>query len=226
MRRGLAIILSGLVLSACASGPSGHRGAGGIAFRPAANPTGVLTADLAFARAYQTDGLDHARRDYAFENTVFLGPDDRNGLPAMTGWRPYNVWSSCDGSLAATYGAYEQSARNFGDYVTIWRRAEKGEYRAVVRLARQLPAPAKRPEFAQAKTAQCGADHLFHDARSDRPDFSAIDPTAPSGAAFDDTLTYRWAADDDSFIRVSMMRDGEMQPIIDFHSPMREKGER
>lgn len=109
-------ILMGLAL-ALASSPalSQDRRSGGT---PAnANPGGVVAEELAFARLAQDKGQWTAFRETATKDAVMFAPQmvyvqeylkDRANPPQAVKWQPHQVWSSCDGSLAVTRGAWQR----------------------------------------------------------------------------------------------------------------------
>lgn len=118
--------LAALALSACAAGPN-TRGPG---LRPAANPSDVIAAELAFARLAREKGQWTAFRDTATADAVLFVPQRTNARtwlngradPATSvGWQPSAVWSSCDGSYAVTQGHW-QSGNSSGGFVTVWQR--------------------------------------------------------------------------------------------------------
>ena len=119
-------LLAALALSACTAGP-GLRGRG---LPPAANPSAVIAAELAFARLAQEKGQWSAFRETATGDAVMFVPQrisaqtwlkGRADPPVAVKWQPSAVWSSCDGSYAVTRGNW-QSANASGGFVTVWQR--------------------------------------------------------------------------------------------------------
>ena len=109
------------LLAGCATG--GSRGFDGEygdrdpdRFRRA-NPSAVIAAELAFARLAQEKGQWTALLETSTGNAVMFVPQPVNaheGLrrqtnpPEAVRWQPHQVWSSCDGTLAVTKGAWQR----------------------------------------------------------------------------------------------------------------------
>src|SRR5690606_39127749 len=105
MRRFAAIALAA-ALAACATAPRDRTD-----LRPNANPSAVIAAEMAFARAAQEKGQWTAFRQYATRDAVMFVPEPVNAQQWLRGqadpaqavtWQPYQVWSSCDGSFAVS----------------------------------------------------------------------------------------------------------------------------
>ncbi|MFA6219036.1 MAG: hypothetical protein WC692_04560 [Erythrobacter sp.] len=160
----IAAILLALALAACASGPD-PRDRYARLLTPVANPSKVVAAELAFARAAQEKGQWTAFRQFATEDAVMFVPEPVNAQewlrkqadPAQAvAWQPHEVWSSCDGSLAVTRGAWQRPGGTFGYFTTVWQRDSKtGEYRWVMDQGDALTTPLIEPEFIATTIASC-----------------------------------------------------------------------
>lgn len=219
MRRLLLPALALLPIAGCAS-PSGR---GDIYNRPlAANPSGFIAAELAFARLARDKGQWTAFRETAADDAVMFVPqrvlarDWLKGKPdpaqAVT-WQPHAVYVSCDGNAGATTGAWQKGPA-FGYFTTIWRRdPRKGEMRWVLDHGADLTAPREAPDFIESKQAACGS----------RPDAAATaaDEGAVIGLSGDRTLSWTSIVGPDGSRRITVrMWDGSaMTPVIDDRVP-------
>lgn len=190
-RAKLAVALSVLALSACAG--SGSRDRYDYLLRqPVANPSEVVATELAFARAAQEDGQWTAFREYSTDDAVMFVPEPVNAHewlgkqqnPAQAvKWQPHQVWSSCDGSLAVTKGAWQRPDGSVGYFTTVWERQNNGEYKWVLDQGDALAEPLAAPEFVQTMVADCARDGdqsgLVADAAS-----SLLDDTMPAGGEY------------------------------------------
>ncbi len=158
-----AIIALSAALAACSSpGPRGPStsvinrvltGAPGEA-----QPSTIVSTELAYARAAKERGLFTAGSDFAAPGALLHG---RNGPVSFavlaertddpekaTEWAPRVVVQSCDGSLALSQGRFKDAEGFVGNYVTVWSRQSDGEFKWVYDVAgRDNPQPPPRPEF-------------------------------------------------------------------------------
>ena len=81
-----------------------------------ANPSAVVAEELAFARLAQEKGQWTAFRETATKDAVMFVPQmayaqdflkDKPNPAQAVKWQPHQVWSSCDGSVAVTRGAWQ-----------------------------------------------------------------------------------------------------------------------
>jgi predicted small lipoprotein YifL len=196
-KRVLLVALLALALAAC-SGQSRPRGP---ELPPAANPSAVIAAELAFARLAQEKGQWTAFAQYAADDAVMFVPEPVNAkqwLKKQTNpaqavkWQPYQVWSSCDGTLAVTKGAFQQPNGTVGYFTTVWERHRNGEdYKWVMDQGDTLAQPLAEPEMIAATVADCGGKQ-FPPAI-----VSAPSSTIHQGAAKDGTLTWSVAVNPD-----------------------------
>lgn len=188
----LAALVASLTLAACATDTRPPR-PGEDRFRRA-EPSRVIAAELAFARAAQEKGQWTAFAEFATGDAVMFVPEPVNARQWLRGranppqavrWQPHQVWSSCDGTLAVTRGAWQRPDGSVGYFTTVWQRQGNGAYRWVMDQGDTLTAPLQAPEMISATAATCGS----------RPTPPADIPAEPqdklnTGAARDGTL--RW----------------------------------
>ena len=140
-RAALLTALAASLVAGCASGGPGVRGArlGGPRDREEfrANPSAVIAAELAFARLAQEKGQWTAFLETSTEEAVMFVPQPVNARQWLRGranppqavrWQPHQVWSSCDGTLAVTKGAWQRPDGTVGYFTTIWERQRDGDY--------------------------------------------------------------------------------------------------
>ena len=151
-------------LLACTAGPAGRDVHVPRDFRARANPSAVIAAELAFARAAQEKGQWTAFREHAADGAVMFVPQpvdakawlrsQQDPAQAVT-WQPHRVWSSCDGSLAVTKGAWQRPDGSVGYFTTVWQRQRNGQYKWVMDQGDTLPQPLEAPAMIEAKVAEC-----------------------------------------------------------------------
>jgi len=181
-----------------------------------ANPSAVIAAELAFARAAQEKGQWTAFAEYAADDAVMFVPQavkakdwlkKQKNPPKAVAWQPHHVWSSCDGTLAVTKGAWQQADGTSGYFTTIWQRQKKrdGSYKWVLDQGDTLAQPLEAPEFLQAEVADCP--------RGRRAPLNAV--TEPKSSN-DGTLRYDWnvAENGARHLEVRMLVDGEMKTVL------------
>jgi hypothetical protein len=169
--RTLLVLFTGsLLATACA--PAGPRSPGdrsGLSARERerfwrADPSAVIAAELAFARAAQEKGQWTAFAQYAADDAVMFVPQPVNARDWLRGqtnpaqavaWQPHQVWSSCDGTLAVTKGAWQRPDGSVGYFTTVWERQRGGDYKWVMDQGDVLAQPLEAPEFVGAAVADC-----------------------------------------------------------------------
>jgi hypothetical protein len=131
--------------------------------RPTANPSAVVAAELAFARMAQEKGQWAAFRQFAADDALMFTPQPtqakawlkgRAEPPVAVKWQPYEVWMSCDGSLAVTKGAW-QRPNGVGYFTTVWQRQKNGDYKWVLDQGDALKEPLPEPEMIAGLVADC-----------------------------------------------------------------------
>jgi hypothetical protein len=163
--RALAVAVAGtalLALTACASGERPRREFDRRIER--ANPSAVIAQELAFARAAQERGQWTAFAEFAADGAVLFVPqpvDARTWLrgqanpPQAVRWQPHQVWSSCDGTLALSKGAWQRPDGSTGYFTTAWQRKQLGAYRWTMDQGDSLEQPLPAPELIGATVASC-----------------------------------------------------------------------
>jgi hypothetical protein len=230
-------LLAGLALVALAAGAraqeSGFRRGG------YANPSAAIAAELAFARLAREKGQWTAFRDTAAPDAVMFAPamvlarqwlDDRPDPPTPLAWQPYQVWSSCDGSLMVTHGAWQRGDKH-GWFTTVWRRQPKDRgYKWVFDHGDETSDPLEAPDMIAAKVADCpdrrarqpisAAAGRRHESRSEREQPAIpFDPTSREGRSNDGTLTWQVTADAAGThdFSAKMVVDGQMEEFRKEH---------
>lgn len=144
-----------------------------------ASPAAIVAADVAMSQLAQRKGQWAALRETATEDALLFVPQPviaRDWLKAQpptakaTSWQPQQVWLSCDGSLAVSYGATQLAAGGPGYYTTVWQRQKKGDYEWAMTQSDGLAAALVAPDMIGAGVATCD--------RRARPS-PASDPKAP-----------------------------------------------
>jgi hypothetical protein len=142
----LALGAAALALSACA----GQRAPGpppavikrALANAPgAAQPSTIVAAELAFARAARERGQWTAFRLFAAPGALLHGQNGPFAIepwlatqidpPKAVQWEPRAVVISCDGALAMSQGRFEDPDGTVGNFITVWERQPDGEYRYI-----------------------------------------------------------------------------------------------
>ena len=243
-RAGTTLAIAALLALGACSSSSGRPG-GDRPFKPIAEPGNVAASDIAFARAVRDEGGPAAFRRFAADGAIvqLLGgpvpvPDwlGRQQDPAdAVDWEPRAVWSSCDGSVAVSFGRTRSANDLVGSYVTAWQRQRDGSYRWTYHTS-ALDDPQPLP---RAREAVPEGDNVIV-----VPGFNAIEgkaadcpgraapPSSPGPATGDDipqnatvsedrTLQWRWeqSADAGGRVIVDYLREGEWQQALAFAIP-------
>lgn len=162
-----------------------------------ANPSAVIAAEIAFAKLAQEKGQWTAFRTTATRDAVMFEPGMVYAQEHLKGkadpkkavtWQPHQVWSSCDGSLAVTRGAWQMGDKS-GWFTTVWQRQKDGNYKWLVDQGDELPMPLDAPEMIVAKVADCPkgarANARFKEAKGKLP---PLDPAHLAGKSMDASL--------------------------------------
>lgn len=233
-----AILFLPLAAGGCNTGPSKaqlRRSAATILERQktVAQPGIVAATDLAFARMAQDDGLWTAWRFYAAPGALMPGENgvapvinvlaDRADPPEPIRWAPRQVWSSCDGTLAASVGRFARPNGIVGDYVTIWQLQRDGTYRWVYGDSvpdEKQPAPTVTPDNPDPDTIVVTEINAIKGHTADCPRGGEPLPAPPSytgqdaqfgqGISNDRTLQYRWEyhPDGSPYVAIEWLREG------------------
>ena len=107
----------------------------------AAQPSTIVAAEIAFARAAREQGQWTAFRQFAAPGALLHGANGpfpiepwlatQTDPPQAVQWEPRAVVISCDGALAVSQGCYRDPEGKVGNFVTVWERQGNGEYRYV-----------------------------------------------------------------------------------------------
>lgn len=201
-----------------------------------ADPAAVIAVELAFARAAQDKGQWTAFAAFATEDAVMFVPEPVNAQawlkkranPAQTvRWQPHQVWSSCDGSLAVTKGAWQRPDGSVGYFTTVWQRQGKKKdeddergtrYRWVLDQGDTLAEPLAAPEMIEAKSADCGraTDGSDNEQADWDANAEAAGVATGSGESRDRTLTYRYLVRPSGAreFEVFVLKDGKMEQVL------------
>jgi ketosteroid isomerase-like protein len=129
-----------------------------------ANPSAVIATELAFAQAAQDKGQWSAFAAYAAPDAVMFTPQmvyaqgwlkGRANPPIAVKWQVNEVWSSCDGSLMVSHGAWQHPNNGSGWFTTIWQRQKDGSYKWLLDHGGDLTAPLAAPEMISGRIADC-----------------------------------------------------------------------
>lgn len=197
-----------------------------------ANPAKVVATELAFARAAQDKGQWTAFAEFAAKDAVMFTPQPVNARAYLKGranpqvavkWQPHQVWSSCDGSLAVTRGAW-QRPQNVGYFTTVWARQKDGNYKWVMDGGDALKQPLAEPEMIGGKVAEC---LVRGEGRRRRGSVHPVPATIREaacdangcrggGTSADGTLSYDYSVDPKGGRRfvVQLRQDGAMREAL------------
>lgn len=212
--RKIPVMILLFVLTACATGARDWRDP-----EPTANPSRVIATELAFARAAQEEGQWPAFREFATDDAVMFVPEPVNAQdwleeqqhpPENLNWQPHQVWSSCDGSLAVTKGAWQSSDGSTGYFTTVWERQRNGSYKWVMDQGDTLSQPLPAPEMIAATVADCAgqADPVV---TSLAPGHARREGQAEDGSLYWSVVV---GEDGDREVLVKLWQDGEMKNVI------------
>ncbi len=189
-----------------------------------ANPSAAIAAEIAFAQLAKDKGQWAAFRATATRDAVMFVPqmvytqDYLKNLaePAqLTTWQPHQVWSSCDGSIAVTRGAWQRGDAT-GYFTTVWQRQNDGKYQWVMDQGDSLAMPLDAPEMIVAKVADCPKGKPMRPLKREKiKQLPPLDPAHRSGQSDDGTLTYEVAVEGDGArqFTVNLMQGGQLSPV-------------
>lgn len=238
-------LVAGLGLAACSGGPPRMPRAQierALAGAPgAAQPSKVVAAEIAFARAAREDGQWTAFREFAADGAMIHG---RGGLveakpwlaaqddPARAvQWTPLAVWMSCDGRTAISQGKFADPDGDWGYYVTVWEQQGDRTYRYVydtaapdavltARETRDAPAEPEDADIIVVEAIPMVQGMVADCARGDnRPTAAPLAAEQP-GAKLSRDGTLAWSAthveDGRRVFRSQLWQDGAWQEALDF----------
>jgi hypothetical protein len=229
----LTLVAASLLAGCASDGPRarGHRlDLGGPRERDrdiGANPSAVIAAELAFARAAREDGTWTAFREFSTEDALWPAPALTNVRRDLAGqadpaepivWAPDAVWVSCDGSFALSTGPATYPGGRRARFATIWQRQRNGEYRWVLDQGFELEPGYAAPEMIGARITECpeGFDH----SPRRRPEVRRGEAWG-SGRSNDGTLEWSTAiaADCSRTFTVRASQSGTMSEVFRRESP-------
>ena len=208
------------------------------------DPGRVAAADIAFAKMAREEGQWTAFVEYAAPGAVIHG---RNGpilaqpwLAQLTdpevavSWTPNRVWSSCDGTLAVTFGRFQEPTGEVGSYVSVWELQSDNSYKYTYDMgALDDPQPARQPgedipegaivvpgmASIQGRIADCPAEGESVPLPPQRiSDSGAASDTVRSE---DGTLEWTWTHGEDGERRFAAhwLRDGAWSEAVELVVP-------
>jgi predicted dehydrogenase len=158
----IALVAFIALVSACASGrprgPSNQVIERVLAQAPgAAQPSTIVSTEIAFARAAREQGQWTAFRAFAAPGALVHGgggPVDvasflvgRSDPAQAVQWAPRVIAMSCDGELAVSQGRFRDPAGIVGSFVTVWQRQRDNSYRYLYDVGgADVPQPPPRSE--------------------------------------------------------------------------------
>ncbi len=195
-----------------------------------ANPSAVIAAEIAFAQLAQEKGQWTAFAETATPDAVMFTPKmvyaqvwlkGRANPAVAVKWQPHEVWSSCDGSLVVSHGAW-QRPKAVGYFTTLWQRQKDGKYKWIFDHGDTLREAFAAPEMLVAHVADC-ADR----ARGKPPMKLAakpkgkgalppLNPAKRGGKSDDGTLSWEVTAQPDGArnLSVDWTKDGAVTPVL------------
>lgn len=159
----LALAVPVLAMSGCAAPRQQGPAANATLLPPVAKPGDVVAAELAFANMAAEQGRWAGFRAYADKSGLMFVPQKVNALDWLKGraepttpltWDPYEVWSSCDGSIGVTRGGWRAGAAK-GWFTTVWKRQPDGAYRWLLDHGDEDAKVGPVPELIEAHVAEC-----------------------------------------------------------------------
>ncbi|MDP5102780.1 MAG: hypothetical protein NWP98_02530 [Erythrobacter sp.] len=179
----------------------------------AAQPSTIVAAELAFARAARERGQWTAFRMFAAPGALLHGVDGPFAIepwlatqtdpPVAVQWEPRAVAMSCDGALAISQGRLTTPEGLVGNFVTVWERQPDGAYRYIFDAGGiDVPQPPPRKPVEDGDIVVTAIDAVRGLVAScPRGDGAVLPPPAiPVGEdgkadarlSRDGTLRYRW----------------------------------
>ncbi len=180
-----------------------------------ANPSAVVKAELAFARLAQDKGQWTAFRETADKDAVMFVPDavnaqawlsKRTDPPKAVTWKPYRIFSSCDGSYAVSTGPWTQPDGATGTFTTVWRRQKNGDFKWVLDFGSATKLADQDEPIIEGKVADCPGrgqgrgdpDDYARDSKRPKQEVVRIavpPPLSGSGQSDDGSLRWTWTSD-------------------------------
>ncbi len=193
-----------------------------------ANPSAVIAAEIAFAQLAQDKGQWTAFAATAAPDAVMFIPEmvyaqawlkGRANPPVAVKWQPHEVWSSCDGTVIVSRGAW-QRPNSTGYFTTIWQRQKKGDYKWVLDHGDVLKEPLDKPEMLAAHIADCPDKPrrllVAKPKQTKSKTLPRLDPANRSGKSEDGTLSWVVTVDPSGArnLSVDWSKDGSIEPML------------
>jgi hypothetical protein len=215
----LAVVVVCLLLVACAS-PRDYRER---MVRDVASPGKIVAVEIAFARMAREKGQWTAFREFATDDAVMFVPApvvardwlrQQKNPPVAVQWQPHMVWMSCDGSFAATKGAWQRPDGSRGYFTTLWRRQRDGDYKWVLDQGDVLDHALAEPDVIATEIADCSGE-LVEVANSISNPATGLRTYA--GKSSDSTLEWAMMVEPDlsRLLRVYLWQDGEKRLVLE-----------
>ena len=162
-----------------------------------ANPSAVIAAEIAFNKLAQEKGQWTAFRATATKDAVMFEPQMVLAEQFLKGkadpaksvtWQPHQVWTSCDGSLAVTRGAWQGEGGVSGWFTTVWQLQKDGKYKWIADQGEPLPMPLDPPDMIVAKVADCPPGYRGKMAKPPKTAAAPFNPAQRGGKSLDGTL--------------------------------------
>ena len=164
--RGGLLMSAALMLTACSGSGGGRPGYPGYgrSLQPIAQPGQIVAAEIAFAQRAREKGQWSAFREYAADDVIMFVPQvvnaqqwlkGRTDPPQSVRWQPHEIWSSCDGSLSVSYGAWQRPDNTTGWFTTAWVRQDDGSYRWIMDQGDDAAEPIPAPDIIATHVAPC-----------------------------------------------------------------------
>lgn len=237
------VVLGALALCACASprpkGPPTQVINRVLAGAPgAAQPSTIVAAEIAFARAAREQGQWTAFRQFAAPGALLHGTDGpfpiepwliNQADPAQAvQWEPRAVVMSCDGALALSQGRYRSPEGKVGNFVTVWERQADGQYRYIFDVSGDdVPQPPPKQPVADGNIVVTAMDAVLGMVASCPRGGNTIPPppALPVGEdgktearlSRDGTLRWRWEhrADGTRYVMAEYFYEGRWLTAIE-----------
>jgi hypothetical protein len=172
----IALVALAATLSACGGqrprGPSNQVINRVLASAPGeAQPSTIVAAEVAFARAAREQGQWTAFQKFAAPGAVIHGakgvidagawlPEQSNPLQPVQ-WGARIVTMSCDGATAVSQGRFVTPEGIVGNYVTVWSRQSDGDYKWAYDVAGpDVPQPPPRAEVEDGDIVVTAIDSI------------------------------------------------------------------
>lgn len=203
-----------------------------------AQPSAVVSTEIAYARAAKEDGQFVAGEQFAAPGAMI---HLRNGAvpysavveilkqtDIATQWSVRTVVMSCDGSLALSQGRFVDQDGKVGNYVTTWARQSDNTYKWTYDVAGlDDPQPPPRPDFEDGDIVVTAIDAVQGLVAScprggvAPPPPPAIpigeDDTSDAYLSRDGTLRWRWEhrGSDEKYVTADYFYEGQWVTVIE-----------